>query len=213
MTVRDEYVLSLHRRRINIFRLARRGTQLCTEDIVSLPLKEEAFDGYFLNPTSVEFSICHADTFASVLYGAIQSELRHAVVLRHESPEGTSQFTLLEGLDASPPDVYGRSCLALSSLGISGRRIFCMTIPTAKSWHHQEVYTGLVHRKVHSYDESFTFINEYRHISRDGFPLHHLTSTVEFDDGNGLLLVGTISGDIRLASFFEDEFEIGRAHV
>lgn len=56
-------------------------------------------------------------------------------------------------------------------------------------------------------------IEEGSHVRRDGMPLLHFLSCADFDDGAGLLLFGTLRGEICLGRFIQESFIQGSTSV
>ncbi|EJD00058.1 uncharacterized protein FOMMEDRAFT_30742 [Fomitiporia mediterranea MF3/22] len=136
------------------------------------------------------------------------SAFRQAVILRNRGMEQTRAFNLCETLSISPWTAFPESrppVLTDYALGLSGRRLFCVTTLKSHCWLPPTLSTMPIELTVGSDEENqlFTSFGDYVPVSREALPLPHLITSLSFDDGNGYLLMGTRSGDVRLAAFMD----------
>ncbi|EJD00062.1 uncharacterized protein FOMMEDRAFT_30744 [Fomitiporia mediterranea MF3/22] len=204
MTIKNRYIFTLHRRTVHVFALSPDG-ELRSEHVSFLSLKESACKGHFFD-ISVDESreMGQPDAMLRMYYQGYSSAIRQVVVLRGETKEPAT-FTLIESPKATPPYVFQAQVLARYAIGQSGRRAFFIVSPS-HSWMPSELTTTSIRLPTNTDEcQPFTELDDYIPVSRDALPLQHLISDLVFDDGRGLLLMGTVSGDVRLASFMEED--------
>ncbi|KAL5510909.1 hypothetical protein ACEPAG_4666 [Sanghuangporus baumii] len=197
ITMLNGIVYTLHRTAIHIFVPSAQfddDTLNHLRCLSALPLRDHAVSGEFLNDVGVKFGTPAA---IHIVYQDSRSCLRQAVVRFDTVSRSFSlEDSLLEPIFKPPRFIF------LYGTGYSGRILFCATLRGRKAkWDPVLHFARL---RASSSSGSIEIVGSYIRIAKTDQPLLHLLSCVDFDDGNGLLLMGTHNGDVRIASVLSE---------
>ncbi|EJD00057.1 uncharacterized protein FOMMEDRAFT_170114 [Fomitiporia mediterranea MF3/22] len=212
MAIKDGYIFTLHRSAIDVFVLPdiasstyEAGAEAEAKYVTKLPLTSGAFDGRFTAGDD-EQGANDSLVFLRLHFQDFKSGLREALIFREDSTGSTSSFTVSDAPSGNHPDVPVPQTLYHYSFGVSTQMVFCMTshanqawIPPALSISHVQYAPGVGESSL------YAKFGEYVSVQRTGLPLLYDISCLDFDDGRGIIVFGTNSGDVRFASFLESD--------
>ncbi|KAL5513816.1 hypothetical protein ACEPAH_4217 [Sanghuangporus vaninii] len=203
ITVKDGFVFALHVNTVEIFGVPDGilGTSIgdsmkLLRHISTLPLSRSAACGSFLG-----FTQCHTEwpmSMIRLIYQDGESKLRRATILYNCNSRSTRLFSIHERITRQAPD---DRILHFWRLGSTGRTIVGL-ISSFDFWQKPTAIFSPVN--VTNQDGAATEPDaDDVTVSDEAFSLPELTSCMDFDDGHGLLLTGSTTGNVLLASVLE----------
>ncbi|KAL5510908.1 hypothetical protein ACEPAG_4665 [Sanghuangporus baumii] len=205
ITTENGLVFALHRTTVQIFEIPDGSTEgsldrPVAKHLISLSFRWTVAYGEFVKVTA------HSREGQSVLRVIFEDEgghIQQAVIKYDAASREANTFSMHDFDIKSHPTVND---LHLCHAGSSGRTMLCMTRQDRLSYaEDNSIYLGsLVPTDDAKEGDPLGLDGGFSQISKDGFPLLHLVSSIDFDDGYGLILMGNVLGDVRLASFLPE---------
>ncbi|KAL5510910.1 hypothetical protein ACEPAG_4667 [Sanghuangporus baumii] len=200
IAVKDGFVFALHINTVEIFGVpdgildtSLGYSMKFLRHISTLPLSRSAACGSFLG-----FTQCQTDWSMSMIrlvYQDVESKLRRATILYNCNSRSPRLFSIHERIMRQAPD---DRILHFWRIGSAGQTIVGL-ISSFDFWQKPTAVFAPVN--ITNQDGAATEPDaDDVKVSDEVFPLPELTSSMDFDDGHGLLLTGSTTGNVSLAS-------------
>lgn len=208
MSLLNEFVLALHPTCIHVFRLhgdfGSSAAGKYTKYVTSLPFADLIASGQFLHCSRTETAV-----HVPVLLQDLDSKLAYASLSMDLRQEGA--FSLKEYHVRYPVGggTWRDNCSYFYTPGTSGKVIFTLS-PSKFPWRSPNLFWRILEPSTGANVQDDSIINcESIPFDKDNLPVLHLLSCADFDDGHGMLALGTISGDVRIASIVPERIILG----
>ena len=187
--MKGRLVLTLHLKSVHVFVLEDADAQ----HLAAVPLSGQVADGYFLDNTFTP----HGQVGATVnlFYQTAHGGFRETTITVNPEPRESDILSVKEStLKLEPASKWAH----LWQLGPCGKVLFCLNSSYDRSERISATFASLWTRST-----AGTRIDSVQ-IPEDNLPPLELISRVDFDDGNGLLLLSFVTGDVRLVSVLKE---------
>ncbi|KAL5510926.1 hypothetical protein ACEPAG_4683 [Sanghuangporus baumii] len=211
MSVHNGLIFTLHHTAVHVFTMqdiSGANDNDCPRHITALTFQDEPIMyGQFVDgidqPNEDKRSAAlyvlyqHQDPDPSYILAPI---FKQAYISSYSMPGQPDVFFMKESIMQQPPNVPLEGCPYLYQVGSSARTLFVATCLTQRTWRIPSVFFASLRVTGGCSDGYRVDVDDYRVFRSLNLPLLHLLSCVDFDDGSGLLVMGTVSGDVRVAS-------------
>ncbi|KAL5536224.1 hypothetical protein ACEPAF_45 [Sanghuangporus sanghuang] len=191
-------IFTLHVNSVHVFNREREGSR-CPQHLAILPLSIPVADGYFLDDSFTSYPSVPRDTTVYLIYQSAYSGFHMATIEINPAAAVSRMFSMKESTFKPRP---GTDWAHLWYVGTSGKILFCVNSSVEYSGKTSASFAFL--KVTNAKDNTSALQMDHRRISDKNLPHLKLISCADFDDGNGLLLMSTASGDVRLASVLKE---------
>ncbi|KAL5510927.1 hypothetical protein ACEPAG_4684 [Sanghuangporus baumii] len=198
MTTKNGFIFTLHIYAIHVF-------SICEEDayhpkhLAMLPLSEPVAHGRFLENVIMPNNTLYPTFTIRLLYYDVYTQIQQVTISINPKAHSTEMFSLEQ---LAFEEIVDDADLHLCYIGEQGRSFFCST---SSDNYREKPLVLLASRKAPD-DAGMTTCLEvdYTFINDENIPPLRLISCLDFDDGIGLLLISSTSGDVVLASVLSE---------
>ena len=207
MTAKESFVLSLHKAAIYIYSVPEysAGSLTGMNNVSRLRLTKDVYDGQFALDMEEGPISAASDVFARIFLYSRSGDIQQAIVTCETDRNGLS-FTLHESFNNDSPRLCIPYYLHHYSIGPISQRV--LYLKWCEDPHNglPIVATARIRTNLtYGTDRLFLSFTDDTCVNRDGLPLPHFINCIDFDDSRGILLIGTITGEVRVAFFTETQ--------
>lgn len=194
--MKNDLVFSLHQTAVHVFRVGSRNTSI-SRHIATFPLSKPAANGRFLDDSTTDSD--RDDPASKALlrlqYFSVYSKIHHMTI------SFSSQSWTLEPFSTNETIVLKvdeEKALYACYFGVHAGTFFCLTSSRGRFGMPSAFF--VTPKAKDRVNMSISQEVECKRVNDETLPDLRLISCLDFDDGNGLLLMGTTLGDVCIAS-------------